>query len=170
MKIQLASAALAIAVASALAATPAQAAVTSFADAQQGSGACQPAREYPDLRMRQKEADNIGDTNVYLVCSPRVHYINGSVSGLTFQFANNSDVERTFRCTMQNDFLNSGQIVANVVREVTVAPGESDGIQFGEGDFVNPSVQLPGVQCILPPSTSLAFMTMVYSELDQTVE
>jgi len=150
-----------------LQASPAAAAVTVFGDVQQGSGACQPAREYPDLRMRQKEVDNIGTTNAYIICSPQVHYIGGVVLGVQFQFVNNSDVVRTFRCTMQNDYLDSNHSIPNVVREVTVAPGESGAVLFGEGDdFSNPEVQMPGVQCILPPSTSLAYMVVIYDEAD----
>jgi hypothetical protein len=148
-------------------ASPVAAATTNYVDVQQGSGACQPAREYPDLRMRQKEVDNIGTTNAYIICSPQVHYIGGVVLGVQFQFVNNSDVVRTFRCTMQNDYLDSNHSIPNVVREVTVAPGESGAVLFGEGDdFSNPEVQMPGVQCILPPSTSLAYMLMSYNEVD----
>jgi hypothetical protein len=149
-----------------LQASPAAAAVTVFGDAQQGSGACQPAREYPDLRMRQKEVDNIGTTNAYIVCSPRVHFINGIVRGLQFRLVNNSDVPRTFRCTLQNDYLDSDNSIPNIVREATVDPGESVTLGYAEEDFNNPDVQIPGVQCILPPSTSLAYMVVIYDEAD----
>src|SRR5690606_6003501 len=123
-------------------ATPVAAATTNFVDVQQGSGACQPAREYPDLRMRQKEVDNIGTTNAYIVCSPRVHFINGIVRGLQFRLVNNSDVPRTFRCTLQNDYLDSDNSIPNIVREATVDPGESVTLGYAEEDFNNPDVQI----------------------------
>lgn len=146
--------------------SPATAATGLFIDGAQAAGVCQPAREYPDLRMRQKEVDNIGTTNAYIVCSPRVHFINGIVRGLQFRLVNNSDVPRTFRCTLQNDYLDSDNSIPNIVREATVNPGESVTLGYAEGDFNNPDVQIPGVQCILPPSTSLAYMLMSYNEVD----
>jgi hypothetical protein len=146
--------------------SPATAATGLFIDGAQAAGVCQPAREYPDLRVRQKEIDNIGTTNAYVVCSPMVHVLGGQLGGIGITFYNSGNTPKTIRCTMQNDYLGSGYSVSSIVREVSVGADDTDGINFDEDDFNNPELQMPGVQCILPAGTSLAFVAIRYSELD----
>lgn len=154
-------------VASAFLGSPtAHAATTSFDDFQQPAGVCQPAREYPDLRVRQIEIDNIGTTNAYVVCAPNHHYVNGNTTRIYIAFQNAGDTERTIKCTLHNQYMGGGSELNSVVREVVVGAGEQSSIDWEVGEEGLPHLDFTGIQCILPTQTSVGYVYVEYDEED----
>lgn len=143
------------AVASAVAALPPQ----TFYQQDHAAGSCQPAREYPDLRVRQLEMDNIGTGNAYVVCAINPRLANQGVSSVAMVnviFFNAGSVPATIRCTLKDQWGVLGPLTSHR-KEVELSPGEVDGVLFrAETDGIfQTDLLAAGVQCILPPNTSV---------------
>jgi hypothetical protein len=172
MKTTSLASACALLVAAAFATAPAANAATTYTyyyDLQQPAGVCQPAREYPDLRVRQIEIDNIGTTNAYVVCAPNAHYENGATDSIYIAFKNAGTVDRKVKCTLHNTWVGSGMPLGTVVQEVDVPAGtEDDGFFYVEvGDPGISHLNAAGIQCILPSEVSIGYVYVGYEELDQ---
>lgn len=142
------------------------AADTEFGDLQQPGGVCQPAREYPDVRVRHIELDNIGAANAYIICAPNVHYSGGSTQAIFLPFYNSGATARTVKCTLQNNYLGSGISVTTVVKETVVQPGGYNSVEFFDHQSPSEDLDMPGIQCILPPLVSVGYIFVEYTEND----
>lgn len=151
--------------AAALSASPAALAVITLDSFSQPGAHCQPAREYPDARIRQSEIDNIGNANVYVVCSSPAHYLSGQTQSIQMIFLNSDAVERTVRCTLQNRIL-GGDDYGTVLKEAAISVGDSETISFSLEDTEEFGLTFAGIQCILPPQVSMGYTYLIYEEND----
>lgn len=135
---------------------------------------CQPAREYPDLRVREVEIDNIGTTNAYVICelmppfwqSPDMDTTLTGVSMIRLRFHNAGPAAATIQCNLQ-DSLSGSYPVPTRKSEVTVEPGASGFVTYLPiGQPAAPGLielSRAGAQCILPPGTSLTNTSVHFS-------
>lgn len=130
---------------------------------------CQPAREYPDLRVRQLEMDNIGKANAYIVCGlTRPSHASSTTQAVAISFVNDSPEPATITCNLQ-DNRRDVPLEATITyrKQLVLQPGASGMIGFGESfdeTTYQYSLALASAQCILPPGTS-AVSTWVEHEL-----
>lgn len=130
-----------------------------------GPGLCQPAREYPDLRIRQREIDNIGNTNAYVVCSLRAP-VNTTIIGAHIYFTNNrSSGDLTIVCNVQDTWYLSGT-KATVRKSLTVPAQQRLPITFFHGgdvgEFYETQLFAASTQCILPPGASIDIVSVQF--------
>lgn len=144
---------------------PAEAALSFYDEISQPAALCQPAREYPDLRIREVEIDNIGTTNAYVVCAPPGFVAGGATTLVNINFANAGAVDQVVRCTVRVGFL--GSIYETTRHDVNVFAGSTGGTALSLGPD-DGNLDYLGIQCILPPDVSMGQIYREYSMEDQT--
>lgn len=138
--------------------------LTSFRHAAEN---CQPAREYPDLRVRQMEIDNIGTTNAYVVCGlTPPHMWSAKIKTVTVVIYNDTYSTATVVCNLQdNAYLNGA--TTTYKQQVVLHAKIAHGFTFAEpveGQDHQNGLSLAAVQCILPPGTSIQGTEITYQD------
>lgn len=147
---------------SAFAAT-AMAGVITRTEYRHASETCQPAREYPNARIRTDKIDNIGSGNVYVACGLGVMQGSTGTKTVLVYLNNDSDAPVEISCTMRNTY--AGLVTGmNSTKSTTVSAGSIGSLVWTGADFGETVLTYPGIQCVLPEDTGVSLIGFNYDE------